>query len=61
MLELVKPLTERSPVMSFVRSTAALAVCLFVSLAVKAVADDPPYTEGPVVSMTFVKVKSGGD
>ncbi len=44
-----------------VRSAAVVVLCLFVSLAVKTLADDPPYTEGSVVNVTFVRTKSGGD
>ena len=44
-----------------VRSTSVLVMCLFVSFAVKTLADEPPYTEGSVTHMTFVRTKSGGE
>jgi hypothetical protein len=44
-----------------VRSAAVLIVCLVVGLAGKMLAGEPPYTEGSVMNVTFIRTKSGGD
>ena len=47
--------------MRFVRKMSVLVLWLLATLAMKVSADEPPYTEGQVVNVTFVRIKSGGD
>ena len=45
---------------SLVRA-ALLTILIAASVAITARGEDMPYTEGPVVDMTFVRLKSGGE
>ncbi len=46
--------------MRFVRTTSLFIACVLAGVAVKTLAEEPPYTHGSVVHMTFVRTKDGG-